>query len=420
MLPANDAPVAVGNSYSLQANSTLNVSAPGVLGNDTDVDSASLTALSGTGPAHGVLSLNANGSFSYTPASGYSGPDSFTYRATDGLDPSGVATVTLTVSPLPSVLSLTVNPASVTGGASSLGTVTLNGPAPAGGAVVQLTSSNPSAATVPGTVTVAANATTATFTVNTQGVAGVTPVNITATFNGSASATLTVNPPPSFNPIRVNGGGTAVTDSQGRMWSADTGFSGGNAASVSAGTAIANTVDDTLYQSERWGPSTYTFTVPAGSYQVTLKFAETYFTSGAASGQRLFNVAINGTTVLTNFDIKAAAGGANIAVDRTFAVNAGAGNNNLQIQFIHVSGQPDDPKVGAIEIVSAGPTGPTITTQPASQTVTEGQTATFTVAVSGSTPLELSVAQGRGEHSGCDVVQLHHAGDGDWGQRSQV
>ena len=135
VLPANDAPVAVGNSYSLQANSTLNVSAPGVLGNDTDVDSASLTALSGTGPAHGVLSLNANGSFSYTPASGYSGPDSFTYRATDGLDPSGVATVTLTVSPLPSVLSVTVNPASVTGGATSIGTVTLSGPAPAGGAV---------------------------------------------------------------------------------------------------------------------------------------------------------------------------------------------------------------------------------------------------------------------------------------------
>ena len=138
----------------------------------------------------------------------------------------------------------------------------------------------------------------------------------------ATTVTLAVTAPGGggFNPIRVNGGGTAFTDTQGRVWSADAGFSGGNAASVSAGTAIANTVDDTLYQSERWGPSTYTFTVPAGSYQVTLKFAETYFTSGAASGQRLFNVAINGTTVLTNFDIKAAAGGANIAVDRTFAV----------------------------------------------------------------------------------------------------
>jgi hypothetical protein len=123
---------------------------------------------------------------------------------------------------------------------------------------------------------------------------------------------------------------------------------------VPASRAISNTVDDALYQNERWGAFTYTFTVPAGSYQVTLKFAETYFTTGAASGQRLFNVAINGTTVLANFDIKATAGGANIAVDRTFAVNAGAGSNNLQIQFIHVAGQPDDPKVDAIEIVASG------------------------------------------------------------------
>ena len=166
--------------------------------------------------------------------------------------------------------------------------------------------------------------------------------------------TLTVDPPLGFNPIRVNSGGAAVTDSQARVWSADTGFTGGTVASVGNTRAIGNTVDDTLYRNERWGPFLYTFTVPAGSYQVTLKFSETYFTAGAASGQRLFNVAINGATVLTNFDIKATAGGANIAVDVTFAVNAGAGSNNLQIQFIHVAGQPDDPKVDAIEIVGSG------------------------------------------------------------------
>jgi hypothetical protein len=152
----------------------------------------------------------------------------------------------------------------------------------------------------------------------------------------------------------VNAGGSAYTDSQGRVWSADAGFSGGNTASVGASTAIANTVDDVLYRIERYGAFTYSFTVPAGSYQVTLKFAETHFTNGSTSGQRVFNVAINGATVLTNFDIKAAAGGANIAVDRTFAVNAGAGSNNLQIQFIHVSGQADLPKVDAIEIAGGG------------------------------------------------------------------
>ena len=61
------------------------------------------------------------------------------------------------------------------------GTVTLSGPAPAGGTVVQLASNNTSAATVPGTVTVAASSSTATFTVNTKAVAAATSVTITAT-----------------------------------------------------------------------------------------------------------------------------------------------------------------------------------------------------------------------------------------------
>jgi hypothetical protein len=188
-----------------------------------------------------------------------------------------------------------------------------------------------------------------------------------------------VNPPPSFTPIRVNSAGAAYTDSQGQVWSVDTGFTGGSAATPSGTVDILNTTDDTLYRSERWGAFNYSFAVPAGNYAVTLKFAETYFSS---VGQRLFNVAINGTTVLSNFDIVAAAGGANTAVDRTFTVSATTGN--ITIQFIHVTGQPDDPKVDAIQIVSSSGSPPTITTQPASQTVTEGQTATFTVVATGS------------------------------------
>ncbi len=176
-------------------------------------------------------------------------------------------------------------------------------------------------------------------------------MTITGTYNGTANGSLTINPP---NPIRVNAGGTAFTDSLGHLWSADTGFTGGSTGSVPAGTAIAATVDDTLYQSERYGSSfTYSFTVPAGSYQVTMKFAETFFTNGSSSGQRTFNVVINGTTVLTNFDVKATAGGANIALDRLFAVTTGAGANNIQIQFIHLSGQADLPLVKAIEVVGA-------------------------------------------------------------------
>jgi Big-like domain-containing protein len=59
-----------------------------------------MTAVLGTGPAHGTLSLNANGSFTYTSAASYSGPDSFTYRASDGSLSSSVATVSITVNRL--------------------------------------------------------------------------------------------------------------------------------------------------------------------------------------------------------------------------------------------------------------------------------------------------------------------------------
>ena len=73
------------------------MAAPGVLGNDSDPDGDTLSAVKVTEPQHGTLSLNANGSFTYTPAAGYAGPDSFSYKATDGSADSGTATVTLTV-----------------------------------------------------------------------------------------------------------------------------------------------------------------------------------------------------------------------------------------------------------------------------------------------------------------------------------
>ena len=78
----------------------LTVNAPGVLANDSDPESAPLTAVNATTPAHGALTLNANGSFSYTPATNYAGGDSFTYQAFDGGRFSTPATVTLTVTPV--------------------------------------------------------------------------------------------------------------------------------------------------------------------------------------------------------------------------------------------------------------------------------------------------------------------------------
>ena len=73
------------------------MAAPGVLGNDTDADGKPLTAALVGAPAHGTVTLNANGSFTYTPAANYNGPDSFTYRANDGTADSNVATVSITI-----------------------------------------------------------------------------------------------------------------------------------------------------------------------------------------------------------------------------------------------------------------------------------------------------------------------------------
>jgi hypothetical protein len=119
---------------------------------------------------------------------------------------NGVArTATLTVNPPAAVNSVSVNPAAVVGPAPSTGTVTLGQAAPAGGAVVTLASNNLNAATVPPSVTVAANATTATFPITTKPAIAVTAVTITATYNGVAkTATLTVNPPATLAALTMN------------------------------------------------------------------------------------------------------------------------------------------------------------------------------------------------------------------------
>ncbi|MBM4035010.1 MAG: tandem-95 repeat protein, partial [Planctomycetes bacterium] len=94
----NDPPIASSDAYQTNQNQALNVAAPGVLANDTDADGDTLTAILDAVPAHGSVTLNANGSFTYTPTTGYSGTDSFTYEAYDGTTLSNETTVTITVS----------------------------------------------------------------------------------------------------------------------------------------------------------------------------------------------------------------------------------------------------------------------------------------------------------------------------------
>ncbi|MEZ5465268.1 MAG: Ig-like domain-containing protein [Lysobacteraceae bacterium] len=96
----NDDPVAVDDSYSTDEDTALNVPTTGVLANDSDADSDPLTAVLDTDVSNGTLTLNADGSFSYTPNADFNGGDSFSYHANDGIADSNIATVTITVDPV--------------------------------------------------------------------------------------------------------------------------------------------------------------------------------------------------------------------------------------------------------------------------------------------------------------------------------
>jgi VCBS repeat-containing protein len=93
----NSPPTAQADSYATDEDTQLTVDAPGVLANDSDPNNDPLTAVKVSDPANGTLTLNANGSFAYTPNAGFSGTDTFTYRANDGAADSNTATVTITV-----------------------------------------------------------------------------------------------------------------------------------------------------------------------------------------------------------------------------------------------------------------------------------------------------------------------------------
>ena len=92
--------MAAVNSYSTNEDTPLVVAASGVLGNDTDPEGTTLTAVLVTNVTNGTLALAPDGGFTYTPATNFAGGDSFTYKANDGTLDSNTVTVSLTVNPV--------------------------------------------------------------------------------------------------------------------------------------------------------------------------------------------------------------------------------------------------------------------------------------------------------------------------------
>lgn len=124
-----------------------------------------------------------------------SGTFTWTLSLTDAQATTFERTFTATVSPASTLTSVTISPAQVTAGSSATGTVTLDNPAPAAGAEVALSSSDPAVAAVNVRVFVSGASTTGIFPISTAAVTSTTTVTVTASYGGAArSATITVEP----------------------------------------------------------------------------------------------------------------------------------------------------------------------------------------------------------------------------------
>jgi hypothetical protein len=180
--------------------------------------------------------------------------------------------------------------------------------------------------------------------------------------------------------VDISAGGPAATP-----FAADEDFTGGATAATTTAittTGVTNPAPQSVYQHNRYGNFTYTIPgLTAGaSYNVRLDFAEEYWTT---AGSRTFNVLINGSQVLTNFDIFATAGGEFKAVAESFTATASSAGA-VTIQFVSVK---DNAQVNGIEITPTGGSGTTNTvtvTNPGSQTSTVGTAASLQVHASDS------------------------------------
>lgn len=279
----------------------------------------------------------------------------------------------------PSLAGIALNPSGVTGGNTSQGTVSLTSAAASGGAVVTLSSSNTSAATVPASVTVPAGASSATFTVSTASVTGSTSATITGAFGGvTRSATLTVTPPPppigpasvGVSPATVEGGNPVT----GTVFLSGAAPAGGLVVSLSSSNTAAATVPATMIVhgglssgtfpvSTLAGPTTRTTTITASANGVSRTADLTVTPSAAAS---LSTVAVNPASVT---------GGASSQGTVTLTSPAPAG--------------------GFAVSLSSGNTAATV---PASVSVAQGATsATFAIAtsaVTASTPVTVTASAG--------------------------
>ena len=189
-------------------------------------------------------------------------------------------------------------------------------------------------------------------------------VGVSAPSNIATASTPSAGGQIATDVLDINTGGYATGGTPN--WVEDEYYTGGQWAGYSGGTIdtslVPNPAPQYVYQTNRYGTFNYDIPglTPGSTYIVDLHFAETYWSS---PGQRQFNVALNGKSVLTNFDIVGVAGAMRRAVVESFVTTA---DSNGYIHLAFTPGNADNPQINGIEIgvpcttgCAAQPTAPT-------------------------------------------------------------
>jgi RHS repeat-associated protein len=251
----------------------------------------------------GNETLVGSAAFAYSPRNQLASADTASYLY-DGRNVLTIATV--------SILSVSVAPSNVTGGGVATGTVTLSAPAGAD-TTVMLSSSNPAAAAVPGSVVITAGATSAPFTVTTSPVVATTGVTLTAAFNQYSATTLLLVVPAQLSSVSISPSSVL----------------GGNSATGTVtltGLAAAN-MTVTLSSNDSAVTVPASVTVPAGSATATFPVTTT---AGVANRTATITATLDGTSrtatlTLTDADI------ASLSISPSSVLNGGTATGTVTL-----------------------------------------------------------------------------------------